>query len=374
MNEIIALRHHLHSHPELSNRESDTSATIEHFMAPLKPDRVIHVGSHGRVFFFEGSGAGRTTLFRAELDALPIQENSEKPYASQHPGISHACGHDGHMSILAGLAVRIASQRPLRGTVGLLFQPAEEVEQGARDVVNDQRFIGIEPDAIFALHNIPGIPMHQLVTRAGSFASASKGMVIRLHGRSSHAGEPEKGINPATAMSRIVLEIEKLNRETGLFKAMTFATVIHLRLGEVAHGTSPGEGEVRLTLRSFEDRDMKILTARIREVVSRISESEHLKYAFATTEEFPATVNDPDCISMIEKAARQLQIPLSMLQEPFRWSEDFGYYTEHFPGGFVGLGSGEKQPPLHHPGFDFPDEILDTGIRFFYALYHMIHL
>ncbi len=374
MNEIIALRHHLHSHPELSNQESDTSATIEHFMAPLKPDRVLRVGSHGRIFLFEGAESGKTTLFRAELDALPILENSDKIYGSQHPGISHACGHDGHMSMLAGLGIRIASNRPARGRAGLLFQPAEEVEQGARDVVNDLISQGIEPDAIFALHNIPGIPMHQLVTRTGSFASASKGMVVRLTGRSSHAGEPEKGINPAAAMARIVLGIEQLNNEPDLFTETAFATVIHLRLGEVAHGTSPGEGEVRLTLRSFDDRDMETLTSRVEALVSEISGNEQLKHSFSLTEVFPATVNDPDCVYMIEQAALQQKVPLTHLEEPFRWSEDFGYYTEHFPGGFAGIGSGEQQPPLHHPGFDFPDELLDTGIRFFYALYTMNHL
>ncbi|MGW8314265.1 MAG: amidohydrolase [Bacteroidales bacterium] len=374
MKEIIALRHLLHSHPELSNQEAETSATIERFMAPLKPDRVIRVGSHGRIFVFEGTGSGSTTLFRAELDALPIKENSGKDYASRNPGISHACGHDGHMSMLAGLAVRIASSRPVRGKVGLLFQPAEEVEQGAREVVNDPRFSEIEPDAIFALHNIPGVPLHHLVIRPGSFASASKGMVIRLQGRSSHAGEPEKGINPAVAMSDIVLKVNKLNREQGLFEATAFATVIHLRLGEVAHGTSPGEGEVRLTLRSFEDRDMEILTSRVEKLVREIAQKEQLQFSFSTTEVFPATVNDPACISMMEKAARQQKIPMTMLDDPFRWSEDFGYYTERFPGGYAGLGSGETQPPLHHPGFDFPDDLLDTGIRYFYALYVMNHL
>lgn len=374
MKEIINLRHHLHRHPELSNRESETAATIDRFMDPLNPDRIIKVGSHGRIYVFDGAGSGRTTLFRAELDALPISDESGKAYSSRRSGISHACGHDGHMSILAGLAVRIAESRPSRGRVGLLFQPAEEVEQGARDVVQDARFREIEPDAIFALHNIPGIPLHQLVTRPGSFASASKGMVISLTGRSSHAGEPEKGINPAAAVARIIQEVDKLNRETALFAATAFATVIHLRLGEVAHGTSPGDAEIRLTLRSFQNRDMEILTGRVEELVKNIAVAEKLHHVFSTTEVFPATVNDSACISMIKKAARQQRIPLTIRDEPFRWSEDFGYYTTRYPGGYVGLGSGTDQPPLHHPGYDFPDAILETGIRFFYALYSMNHL
>lgn len=374
MKEIIALRRYLHHHPELSNRESETAAAIERFMAPLHPHRVIRVATYGRIFVYEGKHPGSSTLFRAELDALPIKETSGREYASVHPGISHACGHDGHMAMLAGLGSRIAASTPLRGKVGLLFQPAEEVEQGARDVIADPGFLDFGPDAVFALHNIPGIPMHRLVTRPGTFAAASVGMVIRLLGRSSHAGEPEKGINPARAMAGIIHEVEKLNREEGLFQDTAFATVVHLRLGEVAHGTSPGEGEVRLTLRSFENGDMEKLTRKVEEVVKRNAATEGLDHGISFTEAFPATVNDPACFSMIKQAAAQQNIPLKVLEKPFRWSEDFGYYTETIPGGYVGIGSGAEQLPLHHPGFDFPDEVLGTGIGFLFALYAMNHL
>jgi amidohydrolase len=342
-------------------------------MKRYNPSGVIALGRTGRAFIFDSRAPGKTTIFRAELDALPVTEQGELSYKSVRPGISHACGHDGHMAILAGLGARIASNPPDHGRAVLLFQPAEEVEQGARDVLSDKRFKEIEPDAIFALHNIPGIPTHQLVTRVGSFAAASKGMVITLEGISSHAGEPEKGINPAFALARIILEADGLSREPDLFSNVAFATVIHLHLGKVAHGTSPGHAEVRLTLRAYENRDMETLTTRLESLVEEISVHEGLKYAIHFTELFPATVNDRQCVSMIEKAAREQQIPISMLDAPFRWSEDFGYYTEKYPGGYVGLGSGVLQPALHQPAFDFPDEILETGIRFFYSLYAMNH-
>jgi amidohydrolase len=373
MKEIIALRHHLHRYPELSNQETGTSGYLEEFLKPCHPDKVVHVGRTGRIFIFGGPAPGPTTVFRAELDALPIAEKSAHPYRSVHPGISHTCGHDGHMAILAGLAKMIGSHPPRRGRTLLLFQPAEEVEQGARDVVRDMLFHEMEPDAIFSLHNIPGIPMHQLVTRVGSFASASQGMVIRLHGTSCHAGEPEKGVNPASAIAKIVQAVDQLNREPGMFRDITFATVIHIWLGEVAHGTSPGDAEVRLTLRAFENDDMEALTARLSARLDQIAAEENLSVETSFTEVFPATVNHPECIAMIEQASRELGLSLEMLDKPFRWSEDFGYYTEKFPGGYVGLGSGESQPPLHHPTYDFPDEILETGIRLFYAIYKLKH-
>jgi amidohydrolase len=278
------------------------------------------------------------------------------------------------MAILAGLAKMIGSDPPRKGKTVLLFQPAEEVEQGARDVLRDKLFQELEPDAIFALHNIPGIPMHQLVTRIGSFASASKGMVIKLHGTSCHAGEPEKGVNPASAIAKIIGAVNQMNQDHSLFRDITFATVIHIQLGEVAHGTSPGEGELRLTLRAFENKDMEVLTSRLTKQLNQIAKQENLQVDISFTEVFPATVNHPECIAMIENASREHGLSLEILDKPFRWSEDFGYYTEKFPGGYVGLGSGSSQPPLHHPTFDFPDEILETGIRLFYTLYKMKHL
>jgi metal-dependent amidase/aminoacylase/carboxypeptidase family protein len=241
-------------------------------------------------------------------------------------------------------------------------------------VIRDKLFEEMAPDAIFALHNIPGMPMHQLVTRVGSFASASKGMVIQLQGTSCHAGEPEKGINPASAIAKIIQAVNRVNSEPGLFSDIAFATVIHIRLGEVAHGTSPGKAEVRLTLRAFANNDMETLTTRLSTLLHEIASQESVEPDISFTEIFPATVNHPDCVAMIKKASRELGLSLKMLDTPFRWSEDFGYFTEKFPGGYVGLGSGVSQPPLHHPAFDFPDELLETGIRIFYSLYKMNHL
>ena len=199
INEIIQLRHQLHQFPELSNHEFQTAKRISEFMNQLLPDETINLGMTGKAFVFKGKEPGKTIMFRAELDALPIREATGVNYSSVNQNQMHACGHDGHMAIIAGLGQKIAINRPQKGRVVLLFQPAEEVEQGARDVVEDLAFKKIAPDYIFALHNIPGEESHKILLKSGTFAAASKGMTIRLFGKTSHAAEPENGISPANA-------------------------------------------------------------------------------------------------------------------------------------------------------------------------------
>lgn len=372
MNEIISLRKYLHQHPEISNNEEATSKHITGFMEQFSPDRVIPLARTGKAFVFESGKKGKTVIFRAELDALPIREVSDLDYISVNPGVAHLCGHDGHMAILAGLAQKIAGDPPGSGKVVLLFQPAEEVEQGAADVMEDPEFRNIEPDYIFALHNIPGSARHKVLLRSGSFAAASRGMTIRLTGKTSHAGEPEKGINPAYAISGIIGRLKQLNEDPSRFRDVTFSTVIHILLGEISFGTSPGYAELRVTLRAFENRDMDQLTEQTERIVAEIARKEKLGHEISFSEVFPATVNDETCVELIRQSAEEHHLPYEYLEKPFRWSEDFGYYTEKYRGGYFGLGSGEKQPALHNPDYDFPDELIGTGIMLFYAIYKKI--
>ncbi len=374
MTHIIVLRQYLHQHPELSNQELETAAYISNYVQKLQPDATINVGSTGKLFLFKGPQTGPTVIFRAELDALPIREKNTLPYRSQTPGVAHLCGHDGHMTILAGLAEQIAQQRPLKGQVGLLFQPAEEVEQGARDVVESEAFRQLKPDYLFALHNIPGYPLHQVLVKPGSFSAASQGMTVKLSGKTSHAAEPENGLNPASALARIIESMHQLREQHELFNSLVLLTIIHIQLGEIAFGTSPGEAEIRITLRAFENHDMDLLTSEAVSRIENIARDEQLRCDIQFSEVFPATVNHPECVRLIEQAAEDHELPITHLEQPFKWSEDFGYYTEHFKGGFFGLGSGSNQPALHNPDFDFPDAIIPTGIQLFTSIYKTLNL
>lgn len=373
-NEIINLRHELHQHPEISNNEFNTVERISNFMGSCMPDEVISISKTGKAFVFDSKNPGKTSMFRAELDALPISENSKAVYSSVNQNIAHSCGHDGHMAIIAGLAQKIAQNRPEKGRVILLFQPAEEVEQGARDVVEDPVFKQIEPAYIFGLHNIPGVEKNKILLKKGTFAAASKGMTVKLFGKTSHAAEPENGISPANAISQIIRQLHELIESKALFSDLTLLTIIHIRMGEISFGTTPGYAEIMITLRAFENSDMDLLTRKTEKIIKEIAVLEHLKCEISYNEVFPAVVNNPECLAMAEKSAKTGKLKFEYLQKPFKWSEDFSYYTQKYNGCFFGLGAGLNQPQLHNPEYDFPDEIIETGINVFFNIYKVINL
>lgn len=338
-------------------------------MNQFSPDVTLSLSNTGKAFVFDSKKPGKTIVFRAELDALPISENSNLSYISKNNNISHACGHDGHMAILAGLAMKISEERPQNGKVIILFQPAEEVEQGARDIVNDPLFIQLKPDYVYALHNVPGIKKSTIILKQGSFASASKGMTIKLLGKTSHAAEPENGISPANALARIILKFHELRDNNALFDDFILLTVIHASLGEIAFGTSPGYAELRVTLRAFENNDMIKLTSNCESIIQSIALEEHLAFEISYNEEFPATVNHSDCYNIVEVSAEENGFLTKIIDKPFKWSEDFGYFSEKYKSCFFGLGSGLNQPQLHNPDYNFPDEIIETGVKMFFSIY-----
>jgi amidohydrolase len=371
--EIITLRHYLHQNPEVSNQEYETSEYITAFMNNFMPSEVISLSNTGKAFVFKGKKPGKTLMFRAELDALPIAENSQLDYASRHHNVAHVCGHDGHMAILAGLAQRIAEDPPEFGKAVILFQPAEEVEQGAKDLVECPDFIKIEADYIFALHNIPGIEKHKILLKNGSFTAASKGMTVKLFGKTSHAAEPENGISPANAISRIIKRLHEVAKNESLFKDLALLTIIHIKMGEISFGTSPGYAEIRITLRSYENEDMKFLMHYCENIVNDISGDENLTCDISYNEAFPASVNNDECVSFVEQAAKQNDLKYEFIETPFKWSEDFGYYSEKYSTCLFGLGAGLLQPQLHNPDYDFPDELIETGVNVFYSIYKGIN-
>ncbi|PLX10102.1 MAG: amidohydrolase [Marinilabiliales bacterium] len=371
--EIINLRHDLHKHPEVSNNEYETSKRISEFFKNLKPDKELSLGNTSKLFIFDSKTEGNITIFRSELDALPISENTYLDYSSIHKNVAHSCGHDGHMAIISALAQKIAEDRPKKGKVALLFQAAEEVEQGARDIVNNPDFKTLKPDYIFGLHNVPGKELHKIIIKENSFSAASKGMTIHLEGETSHAAEPEKGVNPALAVSKIIKKLNQLISKKELFTDLTLLTFIYIRLGEISFGTSAGKAEMGITLRSFENSDIELLTEKVEEIITNVCKEENLKLKMEYDEVFPATVNNKHCNSLILNAANQNEFNVEHIEEPFRWSEDFGYYSQKYNCGFFGLGSGLKQPALHNSDYNFPDEIIETGANMFFKIYKQLN-
>ena len=360
----VQLRHALHAEPRLSGAEAPVAERLAAWFAPLAPDdTVTGLGGTGLAIVFGTAGSGPTVLLRSELDALPIAEINDMPYRSREPGVSHKCGHDGHMAILAAVGARLAEARPRRGRVVLLFQPAEETGAGAKAVVDDPRFASIRPDRVFGLHNLPGYPRGQLIVRDGIFACASRGMHIRFEGRQAHAAQPETGVSPAAALAAVVTAFGQLSQAQGSGHEFRLVTVVGAALGGPNYGIAPAVADIHATLRTETDAAMADLVNHCETHARGLAGAEGLDCRCEYHEVFDATVNAPAAVDTIRRACRDMDVREAEL--PFRWSEDFGRFTQIAEGAFFGLGAGLDMPDLHHSDYDFPDELIETGAEAF---------
>ena len=376
MTDYPSLRQSLHEHPQTAGNEQFAHELIVRHLQQLHPAKVYtHVGGYGVIAVwgtsdnseFKIQNSKPTIAFRADTDALPI---------------GHRCGHDGHTAILLRLAELIDGVFAEHSTLTtdhctlttgnnilLLFQPAEETGQGARAVLESGILQQYDIRAIYALHNIPGYPLGTVVLCPHTFAAASTGIVFRLDGRETHASTPELGINPGLAVAEIVLQFDAFNAtqaSSPCIESFRQSTLICVRLGSPAFGTSAGSAELMFTLRAFTNAAMERLLADANAAVDEIASRHSLKVSRSLVEPFRATENTPACVDHIKSLIPHSSFLIK--ETPFRWSEDFGEYLRHFPGAMFGIGSGEHQPELHHPDYDFPDPLIEPAARLFFSI------
>lgn len=366
--QLISLRQALHANPELSGCEEQTASRIVDFIGQFSPNSIIRgVGGHGVAAIWQGQAKGDTILIRAELDALPIHETNTFDHKSAVEGVSHKCGHDGHMTILCGLAMML-DQAPLpRGKVVLLFQPSEETGQGAQAIVNDPEFKKLRPNYAFALHNLPRFEIGDVLCKKGSFCAASTGLKITLTGKTAHASQPETGINPALATARLIYCLNRI-LDANEFTNKTLITLTHTKIGEQSFGVSAGEAEIWLTLRAFEKHDFDLLTSLVEKEATDVAEKHGLQISLSHHESFEVTQNDPVGYEIVKNAATKQGISFTEMTAPNPWSEDFGLFLKSAKGAMFGLGSGTDTPDLHNPDYDFPDELIETGVKMFWEI------
>ena len=366
MKNIIQLRHLLHAQAELSEQEKETNRIVNEWISKTNPDLHIEkIGGYGLAALYKGKEPGKRVLLRADIDALHIPESNTMSYRSQHEGVSHKCGHDGHTAILCGVAQKLSQCRPEKGEVVLLFQPAEETGQGAKAILRDPQFEQILPDAAYGLHNLPGFEAGQILVRKGCFAAASFGLKLIFDGKTAHASQPETGKNPSELMAVLIHQLEKKRELLKELKPLTTFVITHAVLGEETFGVAPGHAEIWLTLRSFDDKNLELLADQVIALCQAKANDYLFDFQFSMHEAFAATNSDDTNVTIIENAAKRLGLSLGHLTEPFRWSEDFGRFGAVCPIGFFGLGAGYAQPALHNPEYDFPDSILEMGINMF---------
>ncbi|MBO7100781.1 MAG: amidohydrolase [Bacteroidales bacterium] len=364
------IRKTLHEHPQTAGCEEYAHDMIVRHLQGLHPDKVYtHVGGYGVIAVWGKDPAAPTVAFRADTDALPI---------------GHRCGHDGHTTILLRLAELIDANVSTyqRINILLLWQPAEETGTGSRAVIESGILQQYNITAFYALHNLPGYPLGTVVLCPHTFAAASTGVVYRLDGRETHASTPELGVNPGLAVAEIINRFSGFNEHSlNQSSIQTFkqSTLICVRLGQPAFGTSAGHGEVMFTLRAFTNSAMERLLADANRTVDEVAERYGLTVSRSLVEPFRATENHPECVNVLMRecvsadatntnAITQSHVNAIIKDEPFRWSEDFAEYLLLWPGAMFGIGSGEQQPELHHPDYDFPDALVEPAAQLFFRL------
>jgi amidohydrolase len=361
---IIALRRDLHQHPELAYAETRTASRVVEFLAGAGLEVRTGVGGTG-VIASAGPRGGRTVLLRVDLDGLPIQEQSDAPYASQEPGLMHACGHDGHVAMGAG-AARVLAGRPLTGAVRVLFQPAEEGEGGAQAVMRDGGLDGV--DLVLGIHLWNELPVGTLGVKPGPLMAAVDRLKIVVHGRGGHGGMPQRAADPVVAAAHVVTALQTLvSREVSpLQSAVVTVGSIH---GGEAFNVIPDDVTLLGTIRSYDHELRRSMPERIRRIASGIAEGLGCRAEVEVTAGNPAVVNDPQVAEIARRAATRVVGADKVVEpEPSMGGEDMAVYFEKVPGCFVFVGSANASRGLnqshHSPRFDFDEDALAIGCEF----------
>ena len=356
LEKVVALRRALHECPERSGHETRTTATIRTFLQENTSLEVRDMGGWLLASHWEGESLPAIG-FRADMDALPTGNG----------GARHGCGHDGHSAMLCGLGLLLEGRR-VGKNIHLIFQSAEETGEGAKRVIDTWPALG-SLQAIYALHNIPGHPRGAVLMRRSCFACASCGHIVHLTGRPAHAAYPGDGANPIGLLSRLALETPQMIDDIlDGDDRLLMRTLIGLNAGGEDFGISAHEGRLCQTLRGHRKADIDALIQKIEARALAGCREAGLKCNFEIRDAFPDTTNDDDRFDDAMTRFNAAGLPVKLLDEPMRWSEDFGWLLKKAPGVYFGIGAGEACPGLHTEGYEFDDGLIEAGVRAFGAL------
>lgn len=368
--EMTGWRRQLHANPEFGFEEKQTAAFVAAKLREFGLDDVAEgVGGTGVVGTLKRGSGNRSIALRADMDALRITEQGDHAHRSRSPGVMHACGHDGHTTMLLGAAKLLAAEGGFDGTVRFLFQPAEEWGKGALAMLADGLLERFPFEEIYGLHNAPGLAVGRFKTRAGPFMSAEDNFEIVLRGVGGHAARPHSGNEVLVAACALVTNLQTIVSRRLSPTDIGVVSVTEL-LTDGTRNALPGLARILGDARSFRPE----ISAEIEKQMSVIVEGTALAYNVTAeltyTREFVPLVNDEALVQEAATAARTVfgEGGVAIAREPMTGSEDFARFLEHVPGCFAYVGNGEGSAPLHNPTYDFNDEGLIHGARFHAAI------
>ena len=370
--EMTEWRRDLHAHPELSMQEFRTSAVVQAKLREFGVDEIITgMAEHGVVGVIRGGPGDRAIGLRADMDALPIQEETGVPYASVNPGAMHACGHDGHTTMLLGAAKYLAETRNFDGTVYVIFQPAEEFEGGADKMVKDGLFERCPMDQVYGLHNWPQAPAGTFLWRQGPVMAAVGWFEITVTGKGSHGAFPHQGVDSIMVAAQIINALQTIVSRTIEPIEGGVVSVGHISGGD-APNILPERVFMKGTARWFKPSVGDRIEASIHRIATGIAASFGATAEVKFTRHAPATVNDEEAATLAMRAAASVsgEAKVRHMSEPTMGGEDFAYMLEAKQGAYLMLGGGRgpDEPLLHHPRYDFNDEILPVGASWYATL------
>lgn len=370
--ELSALRQDIHAHPELGFRENRTSDLVAQSLTALGYELHRGIGGTGLVGVLEGrrNTSGRCIGLRADMDALPIQEQGQHPYTSTNQGVMHACGHDGHTTVLLGAARYLAETRNFDGKVVLIFQPAEEGLGGARAMLDDGLFTRFPCDAIYGLHNWPGLPAGVIGVRPGPMMAAADHFEIHIEGRGGHGAHAYQTNDPIVIAAQLISALQTIVSRNIPAPDAAVVTVAAVKAGNLqAMNVIPKEADLVGTVRTFSPVVQERVIARMQEMIDGLAQAFGARIEMKYHKLFPATVNTPEHAAFVAEVATELFGADNVVPDlvPSMGSEDFSFMLQERPGAYFRLGQGgaERGCVLHSASFDFNDAVIPVGSAMF---------
>jgi len=367
--DIIAWRRDIHAHPELRYDEHRTAALVAEKLKSFGCDEVVPgIGQTGVVGVIRGRKAGKTIALRADMDALPLEEETGLPYKSTVPGKMHACGHDGHTAMLLGAAKYLAETRNFSGTAVVIFQPAEEGGAGALAMVKDGLISRFAIEEVYGMHNYPGLPVGQFAIRPGAMMASADHITIDLEGKGGHAARPQLSIDTVLVGAQIVNQLQSIvARNVDPLEA----AVVSICMFQAGHTDNviPQHAQLRGTARALTDEVRKILQKRVPEVVEGTARLYGAKAKITYTNGYPVLLNHRRQTEFAASVAREIagNDKVDTDVAPVMGAEDFAFMLAERPGAFIFVGNGDSAG-LHHPAYNFNDETIPVGTSYWVRL------